>query len=121
MDRIFVHGIEVDALIGVYAHEREGAQPLRIDLEIDVDLAASARSDAVADTVDYAEVVAEVRAQVAARQPELLESLAQALADALLARWPAMQALRVTVHKPQAARALGCADVGIVLRRERPR
>lgn len=118
MDFIFVQGIEVEALIGVHAHERAGVQPLRIDLRIGTDLAPSGASDALADTIDYAQVVEEVRLFAEGSRHLLLETLAASLCDALMARWP-MASLRLTIHKPQAAAALGCADVGISVSRGR--
>ena len=35
MDIVFIRGLKIDALIGIYAWERRARQPLRIDLEIE--------------------------------------------------------------------------------------
>lgn len=118
-DGIFLEGIQVEALIGVHAHEREAPQPLRLDLWIAADIAAAGRSDALADTIDYAEVVEQARRFAADSRYLLLEAFAADLCDALMARWP-IAAMRLRVHKPDAAAALGCADVGITLMRTRP-
>lgn len=118
MDGIALEGIRLDVLIGVHAHEREARQPLRLDLWIGTDIAAAGRSDALEDTIDYAVVVEQVRGFAEGSRYLLLESFAATLADTLMARWP-IDALRLVVHKPEAAAALGCADVRIVITRTR--
>lgn len=119
MDAIHVEGLRVDALVGVHPHEREGRQPLLFDLELAFDSRAAAGSDDVGDALDYAAVCAAVREHVSGRGDRLLETLLESLAAALLAQFPAARQLRLRVHKPEAARALGCADVGVSIVRER--
>lgn len=118
-DAIHVEGLRVDALIGVHPHERQGRQPLLFDLELAFDNRVAAASDEVVDALDYAAVCAAVREHVAGRGDQLLETLLESLAAALLARFPAARRLRLRVHKPEAARALGCTGVGVSIVRER--
>lgn len=118
MDRVFVRSLQVDALIGAYEHERRAVQPLLLDIDLACDNAVPAASDAVADAIDYAAVCAAVRDFVGQREPQLLETLAEALAAQLLSSFNA-QAVRVRIDKPQAARALGCASVGVEIFRNR--
>lgn len=117
MDTIFIRGVQLDALIGVYAHERDAAQPLLLDVELGTDFRAAAGSDALADAIDYAEVVAQLRQWVAGTRYALLEALLEDLASRLRAHFPAIARLRLVAHKPLAAAALGCADVGIAIER----
>ena len=119
MDTIHIEGLRVDALVGVHPHEREGRQPLLFDLELAFDNRVAAASDEVADALDYAAVCEAVREHVQGREDQLLETLLETLAGALLARFPAARRLRLRVHKPEAARALGCAGVGVSIERER--
>lgn len=118
MDRVFIEGLQVDALIGVYDAERDAKQPLLLDIRLGYDNRRAAERDAVADTVDYAVVCAAVRAFVDARQPQLLETLAEALAAHLLQAF-GVDDVRLRIRKPDAARALGAASVGVEIRRER--
>ena len=111
-DRILIEGLQVDALVGVYAHERDAAQPLLLDIELGYDNLRAAASDNVADTLDYAEVCEAARAFVAQRQPQLLETLAEALAAYLLLAFDTPR-VRIRMRKPLAAQALGAASVGI--------
>lgn len=119
MDTIHIEGLRVDALVGVYAHEREGTQPLLFDLTLAFDNRTPAASDDVADALDYAAVCEAVRAHVAARRDQLLETLLESLAARVLAQFPQARELRIRVHKPEAARALGCAGVGVSITRGR--
>lgn len=115
-DTIVIEGLRVEALIGVYPHEREQPQPLLIDVQMERAFNAAADSDALLDTIDYADVVALLRGFVSARADQLLERLAQQCSDLLLARYqPA--SLRLQIRKPIAADALGCASVGVCVER----
>ncbi|MGY0504770.1 dihydroneopterin aldolase [Luteimonas sp. e5] len=116
-DRVFLHGLALEVLIGHYREERAAPQPLRLDIEFDCDLGAAGESDALADAIDYAAVATRVREWVADTRFELLEALLHGLAAMLRTEFPA-RAVRLRVHKPLAAQALGCADVGIEIRRE---
>ena len=87
MDQIFIEGLQVSSLIGVYEWERTRQTPLLVDVTLQVDLAPAALSDNVADTLDYA-AVAETIKSVAARSTfELLEALAGAMITALFAQF----------------------------------
>ena len=120
MDTIYITGLTLDALIGVYDWERQGRQPLRLDIEL-TPADGVALSDGEREAaLDYAQVVAEVREFVAAREDALLETLAEALCARLLERFPA-GAVTLRIDKPQAALLLGCAHVGLVMRRPRAR
>ena len=119
MDRIHIEGLRIDALVGVYPQEREGTQPLLFDLELAFDNSVPAASDDVADALDYAAVCEAVREHTAARTDQLLETLLESLAAALLEQFPAALHLRIRVHKPDAARALGCAGVDVSIVRGR--
>ncbi len=116
MDKIFVHGLRVEATIGVHRWERQLPRPLLIDLDLQVDTRAAAASDAVADAVDYAAVAALVTRVATEQQPALLETLADALARALFEQF-AIQALRLAVHKPGAV--AGVKSVGVEIERRR--
>ena len=111
-DRVLVEALPVEALGGVYAHERDAKQPLLFDIALPYDNRVPAASDAVEDAVDYAAVCTRVRAQVEALQPQLLETLAEAIATDLLQAFRVAW-VRVRIRKPVAAQALGAASVGV--------
>ncbi|RYF95156.1 MAG: dihydroneopterin aldolase, partial [Caulobacteraceae bacterium] len=98
VSKIFVHGIRIDAEVGVYPSERGRTQPLIVDVELDV---AWAGADRLADTVNYETVVAAAKAVADEGHIELVEVYAEHLAarcflDSRVSR------VRVRVDKPQA-------------------
>ena len=118
-DTIFITGIVIHARHGVMDHETEVGQRFVIDLELSADLAESSRTDRLADTVSYANVVAAAISAFKDDNYKLLERAAGAVADAVLAAFPKVGAVKVTVHKPHAPIAAIFDDVGIILTRTR--
>jgi dihydroneopterin aldolase len=117
-DSIFLRGLRVEALIGVYEHERHAPQPLLIDLELGLAHSKSCFSDRLDDAVDYGAVVATVRRHALLNCCELLERFAQNVADTLLADFDLLS-VAVTVSKPG---IFDVADsVGVSIRRRRIR
>lgn len=98
VSKIFVHGVRLEAEVGVYPSERGRTQPLIVDVELDV---AWAGADRLADTVNYETVVAAARAVVAEGHIELVEIFAEHLAARCLAD-PRVTRARIRVEKPEA-------------------
>lgn len=115
MDQVFIEGLAIDTLIGIYPHERAAPQPVVFALALDC---ATANVAEIANAIDYGAVVAALRTFVAARTDGLLETLAEACAAMLKARFPQARAIDLRLDKPQAAASLGCAHVGVRIRRE---
>jgi len=118
-DTIFITGVVIHARHGVMQHETEVGQRFVIDLELFTDLSDSSRSDRLADTVSYSHVVATASAAFKDKNYKLLERAAGAVADAILAAFPRIRAVKVTVHKPHAPIDAIFNDVGVVLTRNR--
>jgi 7,8-dihydroneopterin aldolase/epimerase/oxygenase len=118
-DTIFIKGILIHARHGVMEHESEVGQRFVIDLELDTDLSESSRTDRLSDTVSYSNVVTTATSAFKDTNYRLLERAAGAVADAILAAFPRIRAVKVTVHKPHAPIAAIFEDVGVVLTRTR--
>ena len=118
-DTIFIKGLVIHARHGVMDHETEVGQRFVIDLELSSDLSESSRTDHLSDTVSYANVVTTAIAAFKNTNYRLLERAAGAVADAILATFPRIQSVKVTVHKPHAPIAAIFEDVGVVLTRSR--
>ena len=98
MDRVLIDDLRVLTVIGALAHEREAAQPLRVDLSIGLDLHDAGRSDELDDTVSYG-LVAECIADLANESKHvLLERLATDIADRVLG-FDRVEEVDVTVTK----------------------
>ena len=117
-DRITLTGIRATGHHGVYEHERREGQVFIADVVLELSLADAARSDDVADTVHYGEFADQVAAVLAGDPVDLLETVAQRIADRALA-YARVDAVEVTIHKPQAPIAVPFDDVSVTIRRAR--
>ena len=114
MDKIFLHGMKADTLIGVYDWERRQPQTLVIDL--DIGLPPRGGSDDIADTVHYGEVCEAVRKSLHGPQFFLLETLAGHIAELVLSDFPAVW-VRVRLVKPGILPDV--REVGVEIEREK--
>jgi 7,8-dihydroneopterin aldolase/epimerase/oxygenase len=118
-DRITIRGLSAHAHHGVYDWERERGQAFVVDAVLELDTAPAAAGDDLARTVNYAELAQALHAVLTGEPVDLLETLAQRLADVCLAAGP-VQAVEITVHKPDADLGVPFEDVTVSIRRERP-
>jgi dihydroneopterin aldolase len=118
-DSISLSGLRVRGFHGVYDFERRQGQDFIIDVRLEVPLSAAAASDDVADTVHYGELADALVAIVAGEPVNLIETLAERLAAECL-RDKRIDAVTVTVHKPQAPVPHEFTDVAVTVRRTRP-
>ncbi|MGY2083022.1 dihydroneopterin aldolase [Blastococcus sp. SYSU DS0539] len=117
-DRIAVRGIRAHAHHGVYSFERERGQMFRADAVLELDTSAAAAADDLGRTVNYADLAQRLHAVLNGEPVNLLETLAQRLADVCLAD-ELVDAVEITVHKPEAELGVPFDDVTVTIRRER--
>lgn len=116
MDKVFIEGLEVEALIGIYDWERRIRQPLQFDIEMAFDNRKPAASDAITDTLDYKAVSKRLIAFVSQSDFGLVETLAERCAQLILEEFPARH-VRLKLSKPGAVR--GARAVGVIIERMR--
>jgi dihydroneopterin aldolase/2-amino-4-hydroxy-6-hydroxymethyldihydropteridine diphosphokinase len=117
-DRIVLEGISARGCHGVLDVEKTDGQVFVVDVTLEVDLRRAGRSDLLAHTVNYAEVAAEIVGLITGPSLDLIETLAEQIAAAALRR-PLVQAVEVTVHKPQAPVGVPFEDVRVLVERRR--
>lgn len=117
-DRIRISGIEVLATHGVLDSEKQTAQKFLIDVELTLDLRAAGASDRLDETVDYGELSQRTHDYVASNSFDLIERIAHGVAG-LAMEYPKVEAVEVTVHKPDAPIEVPFADVSVTVSRER--
>ena len=117
MDKIFLHGMKAETLIGVYEWERQQPQTLVIDLDIGLPDNAGAQDD-INQTIHYGEVCQALRSELAKRDFLLLESLAQSIADFIFAQFHAAW-VRIRITKPGILPRV--AAVGVEIERHNPK
>ena len=114
MDIIYLHGLKIDAVIGIWDWERKIRQTVVIDLDMATDIRKAAASDSVDDTLNYKGVAKRLQAFVADSGCELVETLAERVAEIVLAEFD-VPWVRVKINKPGAIR--GSRDVGVLIER----
>ena len=117
-DRITLTGLRAIGYHGVYDLERRDGQPFVVDLRLDLDLRAAAASDDVTRTVHYGELAEQVVAVVTGEPVDLIETLAARICEVCL-RFALVDAVEVTVHKPEAPITVPFDDVAVTLVRSR--
>lgn len=112
---IRLDGLRFHACHGVSEQERRVGQDFTVSLRLDVVPDSRALADDQLDgTVNYADVYAHVRRQMA--QPSrLVEHAAARIARSLLADFPAIQAVHVTVLKDNPPAGADCCGMGVEL------
>jgi dihydroneopterin aldolase len=115
-DRIFLHGLTAECIIGFIDWERRVKQTVVLDLELPVDCRRASLSDEVADTLDYKKVAKRVLSFVQASEFKLVETLAHRVALLILEEF-SLEWVRVALNKPGAIR--NSRDVGVVIERTR--
>ena len=116
MDRVFIEGLEIEALIGIYDWERRIRQTLVFDLEMAFDNRRPAASDDIADTLNYKDVSKRLIEYVGASDFGLVETLAERCAAIVLDEFGVSQ-VRLKLSKPGAVR--GAKAVGVIIERSR--
>jgi dihydroneopterin aldolase len=98
IQHVFIRDLTLTALIGVYSHEKENPQPIRINLDLAVKENLTANKDLLAEVVSYEDIADGVRKLVANGHVNLVETLAQRIAD-MCFNHRRVQVVRVRVEK----------------------
>lgn len=116
MDKIFIHGLRTEAIIGIYDWERQVRQTVVVDIELSADVRKAALSDSIEDTLNYKRVAKQVLAFIEASQFHLVETLAEHIAMLVLEDF-GVAWVNIVLSKPGAVRS--SRDVGVALERDR--
>jgi dihydroneopterin aldolase len=116
MDKIFIHALKGEAIIGIYDWERQVRQTVLIDIELAADVRKAAMSDSIDDTLNYKRVAKCILAFVEGSQFHLVETLAEHVAMLVLEEF-GITWVRITLSKPGAVRS--SKDVGVSVERDR--
>lgn len=117
MDKVFIEGLQIDALIGIYDWERRIRQTLRFDLEMGFDNRKPAATDNIEDTLNYKAVSRRLVEFVSQSDYGLVETLAERCAAIITGEF-GVRHVRLKLSKPGAVR--GSKAVGVIIERTRP-
>jgi 7,8-dihydroneopterin aldolase/epimerase/oxygenase len=114
MDIIFLGGLEVDTVIGIYDWERTIKQTIALDIEMGFDIRKAAATDDIAHALDYKTVSDRIIHFVEQSEFYLVETLIEEIAKILLTEF-SIPWVKITLNKKGAiSRA---RDVGIIIER----
>ena len=116
MDKIFIHALKTETIVGIFDWERQVKQSVVMDIEFSADIAKAARSDSIDDTLNYKGVAKRVLAFVDESSFHLVETLAEHIAMLILEEF-GVSWVSITLSKPGAIRS--SRDVGVMLERTR--
>jgi dihydroneopterin aldolase len=116
MDKIFIHALKTETIVGIFDWERQVKQTVVMDVEFSADVAKAALSDSIDDTLNYKGVAKRVLAFVDESSFHLVETLAEHIAMLILEEF-GVSWVSITLSKPGAIRS--SRDVGVMLERTR--
>jgi len=116
MDTIFLRGLQVEAIIGIFDWERRATQTVTIDVEMATDVARAAATDSIESALNYKSVAKRLIAFAQDSEFALVETLAESLARIVVTEFD-VPSVRLSVSKPGAIE--GSRDVGVTIERTR--
>lgn len=114
MDIIFLGGLEIDTIIGIYDWERKKKQTVVLDIEMAFDIKKAAQTDDIAHTLDYKAVSERVVSFVEKSEFFLVEKLIEEIAAVLRTEFQ-IPWVRIVLNKRGAITR--AKDVGIIIER----
>ena len=117
-DKIILKGLKFFGYHGVLQEEQTQGQYFTIDLELFLNLSQAGKTDDLNETIDYSVVFEFIKNTVEQKRFKLIEALGEYIAQKLLTDFPQLQALEITVKKPQAPLDGTFEYSGITLYRE---
>ncbi len=114
MDIVFLRGLRIETVIGIYDWEKEVRQPVILDLEMSADVAKAAASDRIEDALNYKAVSKRLKQFVGEGRFELVETLAERCAEIIRSEF-GVAWVRLSVNKIGAVS--DARDVGVIIER----
>lgn len=113
-DTVFIEGLAVETVVGVYEWEKRIRQKLVFDIQLRTEVSRAASQDAIDLTIDYAGVAEKVTSMVSRMKVELVETVAEQVADMLLTSFP-IRSVKIKLSKPGAV--ANADNVGVIIER----
>lgn len=118
VDIVFIAGLRLETIIGIFDREREKAQPVILDIEMGYSTRKAAQSDNIKDSIDYFTVSERLKILAQQHTFQLVESFAEEVSRIILHEFNA-EWVKVRLNKPLAiSEAQG---VGVIIERNHAR
>ena len=114
MDIVYIEGMQVETVIGIYDWEREIKQTVCLDLQMGTDIRRAASTEDIDNCVSYQTVSERLISFIEESEFQLVETMAEEIAQIVLdefdVRW-----VKLKLGKPGAVPA--ATDVGVIIER----
>ncbi|MGD7035977.1 dihydroneopterin aldolase [Methylotuvimicrobium buryatense] len=114
MDIIFLGGLEIETIIGIYDWERTQKQTIVLDIQMAFDISKAAETDDIKHALDYKTVSKRIISFVEASEFFLVEKLIEEIARLIQSEFH-VPWVKIVLNKKGAIR--GASDVGIIIER----
>jgi len=114
MDIVYIRGLEIRTIIGIYDWEREQQQIVSLDLEMGSDIAKAAATDTIENALDYKAVAKRLINFIENSEFYLVETMAEQVAEIVLKEFN-VPWVKLRLGKPGAV--TGSKDVGVIIER----
>ena len=114
MDIVYIRGLEIRTVIGIFDWERKIRQPVTIDLEMASDIKKAAATESIEHALNYKAVVDRLTSFVEASDFQLIETMAEEIAHIVQNEFGVCW-LRLDLGKPEAIE--GSTKVGVIIER----
>jgi dihydroneopterin aldolase len=114
MDIVFIKGLKIDTVIGIYDWEKKIRQDVVLDIEMAFDISKAANSDDIKDTLDYKTIGKRIISFVQQAKFELVETLAEEVCNIITDEF-GVKFVKLKLDKGDALR--GATGVGVIIER----
>jgi len=114
MDIVFIQGLKIDTVIGIYDWERQIRQDIVLDIEMSADIKAASETDHIDQTLDYKAVSKRLIDFVKTSEFQLVETLAEKITEIILNEFD-VKKVKLTLNKGEAV--TGAQGVGVIIER----
>ncbi len=114
MDIVFIQGLKIDTVIGIYDWERKIRQDIVLDIEMSADIKAASLTDHIDQTLNYKAVSKRLIDFVKNSEFQLVETLAEKICEIITSEFN-VDEVKLTLNKGEAV--TGAKGVGVIIKR----
>ena len=114
MDIVFIQGLKIDTVIGIYDWERKIRQNIVLDLEMEFDIDTASKTDDIKKALNYKDISKRIIDFVKNSQFKLIETLAEKISKIIINEF-GVNKVKLTLNKGEAL--TGAKGVGVIIER----
>ena len=114
MDTVFIQGLKIDTVIGIYDWERKIRQKIVLDIEMSTDISTAASTDHIDQALNYKDICKRLCSYVGDSKFQLVETLAEEICQIIIKEF-GVHWVKLKLNKGEAI--TGAEGVGVVIER----